>query len=90
VLDDLPVEWALERRRPSWQKKAACRGADSDIFFLDRGGSSRKARAMCARCPVKDACLDFALKNDLSQGIFGGMTPRQRGSYKRETKESAA
>ena len=32
----------------SWQDYANCRGADADLFFPERGASTRKAKAICA------------------------------------------
>ena len=37
----------------SWQDYANCRGADADLFFPERGASTRKAKAICGACEVK-------------------------------------
>jgi WhiB family redox-sensing transcriptional regulator len=58
-----------------WRSRAACRGADPDLFFPL--GSNREAIAICAGCPVREDCLDEALeKGDL--GIRGGTTETER------------
>jgi WhiB family redox-sensing transcriptional regulator len=36
----------------SWQDYANCRGADADLFFPERGASTRKAKAICGACAV--------------------------------------
>jgi WhiB family redox-sensing transcriptional regulator len=76
-----------------WQRYGKCVGAPSEWFFperLDKQTDSEKsihvakcissAKALCAQCPVKSECLDFALKTmDLGNyGVWGGTTPGQR------------
>lgn len=47
------IEWVRERLRPLWwHKAAACRGADSDLFFLRPGKPATEAKALCSNCPV--------------------------------------
>ncbi|MFF4726404.1 WhiB family transcriptional regulator [Streptomyces mirabilis] len=36
------------------------------------------AKALCARCPVRDACTDYAIANDYRDGIWGGLTVDER------------
>lgn len=62
----------------SWRDKAACRGADSDVFFPERGESADPARQVCARCPVRQPCLVYALDEKIAHGIWGGLTERER------------
>lgn len=68
----------------SWQDYANCRGADADLFFPERGASTRKAKAICAACEVRDECLDFALMHGEKFGIWGGMSERERRRVRRE------
>jgi WhiB family transcriptional regulator, redox-sensing transcriptional regulator len=65
----------------------ACIGTDRDLWFSRDGETeaswsirSREALAICAGCPVRQACLAEALSFPMSQqhGVFGGMTERQR------------
>ena len=37
---------------PSWTEEANCKGADADLFFPERGASTRKAKAICRACTV--------------------------------------
>lgn len=62
----------------SWRDKAACHGADSDVFFPERGESADPARQVCARCPVRQPCLVYALDEGIAHGIWGGLTERER------------
>lgn len=64
----------------SWHDRAACKGKHSSIFFPDAGqGSGDAAKAVCATCEVRDACLAFALSTHQQYGIWGGLNPRERG-----------
>ena len=38
----------------------------------------RKAKVICARCPVRGECLDFALRVREPHGIWGGFTEIER------------
>jgi WhiB family redox-sensing transcriptional regulator len=61
-----------------WRELAACRGIDLAVFFPERGESAGTARRVCAACPVRQACLDYAITNRISHGIWGGLTERER------------
>jgi hypothetical protein len=54
---------------------AACLGADPALFFPGPGDveSEAAAKAICAGCPVRVACLARALANAERHGIFGGV-----------------
>jgi WhiB family transcriptional regulator, redox-sensing transcriptional regulator len=69
-----------------WQEHAACRGPHARYFYppshferketrLDR---ERRAKAICATCPVKATCLDYALKTRESHGLWGGLNEYER------------
>ena len=77
----------------AWKKRAACRGSGVDVFFPEkRNGqtTARQARAICAGCPVRETCLDYALKHHDHYGVWGGMTDRQRRrEWSRRQKEVA-
>ena len=61
-----------------WRELAACRGADLEVFFPGRGESAGSARQVCAGCPVRQACLDYAISNRIAYGVWGGLTGRER------------
>ena len=56
----------------SWQDYANCRGADADLFFPERGASTRKAKSICGACEVRGECLDYAIEMGEKFGIWGG------------------
>ena len=61
-----------------WRERAACRGTDLDLFYPERGESAGPARQVCERCPVRQPCLEYALSNRITHGIWGGLTERER------------
>jgi hypothetical protein len=60
----------------AWHRDAACVEADPEIFFPERGHSSQEARSYCARCPVVEECLTYALENR-ARSTGSGATPRK-------------
>jgi len=53
--------------------------AEADkLFFSESPKRQAQAISMCNSCPAKNACLDFALNDEIEFGIFGGTTPQQR------------
>jgi len=61
-----------------WREQAACCGTDLDVFFPERGESAGPARQVCAACQVRKPCLEYALSNRITSGIWGGLTERER------------
>lgn len=68
-----------------WREKAACDDQDPDLFFPVAGEHTpvgraqyAQAQAVCARCPVRRDCQDYALDERLDSGMFGGLTPSER------------
>jgi len=66
-----------------WRAAAACRSRDPDLFFPvsvagPAASQAATAKAVCARCPVRSQCLDFALSSRQSYGIWGGLTELER------------
>ena len=68
----------------AWQDEANCLGVDPELFFPERGGSTREAKEVCQGCVVKDDCLEFALQNGEKFGIWGGMSERERRRIRRQ------
>jgi WhiB family redox-sensing transcriptional regulator len=63
----------------------ACAGADVSLFFPEQGHSegAALATALCARCEVRRACLDYAIAIREQYGIWGGHTPGGRRTARR-------
>jgi WhiB family redox-sensing transcriptional regulator len=65
-----------------WRTRAACKGMDTDLFFPERGENLKvkKAKEICASCPVQNECLAYALQWSDNQmlGIWGGTSWKTR------------
>ena len=68
----------------SWQAQANCLGVDPDLFFPERGASTREAKAVCRGCVVREDCLEYALLNGEKFGIWGGLSERERRRIRRQ------
>ena len=66
-----------------WQARANCMGVDPDLFFPERGASTKEAKEVCRGCVVQADCLEFALENGEKFGIWGGMSERERRRLRR-------
>lgn len=67
----------------SWQADANCVGVDPDIFFPERGASTKEAKSICTACKVRENCLEYALDNGEKFGIWGGTSERERRRLRR-------
>jgi WhiB family redox-sensing transcriptional regulator len=77
TFDPLPDE-------PSdWQERALCAQTDPEAFFPEKGGSTKEAKRICSRCPVRAECLDYALAHDERFGVWGGLSERERRHLRR-------
>lgn len=68
-----------------WQEHGACLGVDPTLFFHpqnERGNARMKrdqsAQAVCARCPVRLDCADYAIRAREPYGVWGGLTEDDR------------
>jgi WhiB family redox-sensing transcriptional regulator len=57
---------------------AACEGADTAVFFPVSDTFAGEAKAICATCPVAEACLEFAISTRQGDGVWGGLTAVER------------
>jgi WhiB family transcriptional regulator, redox-sensing transcriptional regulator len=68
-----------------WQRHAACRDMDLEIFFHpdgerdpSRGRRVARAKTICADCPVMTACRNWAHRVEEPYGIWGGESEDER------------
>jgi WhiB family transcriptional regulator, redox-sensing transcriptional regulator len=73
-----------------WSEAARCRGEDPELFFARGLADAKPALKVCARCPVKDPCLTYAIANDIDHGVWGGLTERQRRAVVRRHQRELA
>jgi WhiB family redox-sensing transcriptional regulator len=71
---DEPADVSL----PGWQRRAACRGTGTDLWFATDTEALEGARAVCGACPVRRDCLAYALASHKLVGIWAGTDERER------------
>ncbi|MGF7234149.1 MAG: WhiB family transcriptional regulator [Frankia sp.] len=66
-----------------WRALASCRDHDIALFFPSDGphliSREQAAKQVCAGCPVRVRCLEHAVETSEPFGIWGGLTPGERG-----------
>jgi WhiB family redox-sensing transcriptional regulator len=80
-----------------WQFRAACRGEDSSLFFApnyferreEKLARETRAKAFCARCPVLEDCLEYALEVRENHGVWGGLNELERRAVLRQRERRA-
>lgn len=65
-----------------WSELAACAEVDPDLFFPKHDYRDRAqvndAKKICRGCSVKMECLDYAMKEQIEYGVFGGLSEGER------------
>jgi WhiB family transcriptional regulator, redox-sensing transcriptional regulator len=66
-----------------WRDRAACRNVDPELFFpIGNVGPALvqigQAKQICASCPVRAACLEWALETGQEAGVWGGTSEDER------------
>lgn len=72
----------------AWRTHASCHGSDPELFFpIAKTGEAvlqiQAAKAVCASCPSRGSCLEFALATNQQSGIWGGTTEEERRRVRR-------
>lgn len=78
IASDRPYDTATLPAPPPWTEDAACATTDPEIFFPQKGGTSRPAKKICATCPVLTLCRQYAIDNNDLHGVWGGLSDRER------------
>ena len=61
-----------------WMQESLCREMDPEFFFPSDGVGVEAAKTVCMRCPARLKCLEYALRNRIDQGVWGGTSERER------------
>ncbi len=61
-----------------WMAEGKCREVEPSAFFPSDGVGVDAARRICADCPVKGPCLEYALQHRIDHGVWGGASERER------------
>ena len=67
-----------------------CRTESPAQFFPSDGVGVDAARRVCATCPVKEPCLEYALSQRIDHGVWGGASERERRRILKSRRIAAA
>jgi WhiB family redox-sensing transcriptional regulator len=94
ILYSQPVaEWDapfVDFVRPEWMDQGTCRAYPKSWFYPNARNSPyvgfdpyQRARKVCAACPVRDTCAEYACTNNEQHGMWGGLSPEGRRAVRR-------
>ena len=81
---EMLIQLEVDQGDRRWQERANCLGVDPDLFFPERGASTKEAKGVCGGCEVRMECLEYALRHGEKFGIWGGMSERERRRIRRQ------
>ena len=72
----------------NWVDRALCSQIDPEIWFPEIRQSNRAAKLICGspeapNCPVREECLEYALRTDQRYGVWGGLSEMERREVRR-------
>ena len=75
----------MPREHNPFDGSQLCAQTDPELFFPVKGDqtNSRIAQGICAKCPLKVACFNYAVKYKVV-GIWGGTTEKERYLFQRK------
>src|ERR1019366_4099957 len=68
----------------AWMPEGNCRRVPAEMMFPSDGAGVAVAQRVCADCPVRQQCLDYALANHIEHGVWGGTSDRKRRRITRQ------
>ncbi len=72
-----------------WMSQGKCQQLPPETFFPSDGMGVAVARGICASCPVQAMCLEYALRNKIDHGVWGGASERERRRIARQRRSNA-
>jgi WhiB family redox-sensing transcriptional regulator len=75
----------LDMKDPTpWAVGAPCSQTDANLFHPPPGCSGVEAKRICwGSCTDREACLKYAMDEDITEGVWGGATARDRWKLRR-------
>ncbi len=58
--------------------QGACRTHPDVDFFPTDGAGVAVAKRVCMECPVRAICLEYAVVEGITHGVWGGASDRER------------
>ena len=87
VLDVLGTYGRCREYPTSWWFPVGPGPDSAGVDFVEVKAHERKAKRICASCPMNKLCLAYALLNRETFGIWGGYSERQRRTMRRGQNE---
>lgn len=79
----------VDEAEADWMSEGHCRHYPPAVFFPSDGVGVLNARKICAECPVKDDCLEYALAHRIEHGVWGGCSERERRRILKRRRQAA-
>jgi hypothetical protein len=89
------LDWIRSIDFPEWYSDGLC-GQQIDLPFdawhpvagpgrygARKAAAAEPAKEVCAECPVRTKCLEYALETDQRHGVWGGLDEHERRELKR-------
>ncbi|MGH9212845.1 MAG: WhiB family transcriptional regulator [Acidimicrobiales bacterium] len=73
-----PHRSAAGSMNTEWMARGNCADESPAVLFPSDGVGVEIARRICAGCPVREQCLEYALANRIDHGVWGGLSERER------------
>ena len=72
AVDTRPTDTDLTPETAAAALRLPCRVSDPDLWFAESPADLEQAKALCADCPLRRACLAAALERAEPWGVWGG------------------
>lgn len=88
--DNFYALWEMLHEDQAWRRHARCLHADADLFHPNKGCSPEPAKAICngiegqEPCPVREECLEWAMKTGEVHGVWGGKSKEERRRLRKQ------
>ena len=79
----------MDETEVAWMQEGHCRFYPPAVFFPSDGNGVVTARAICAECPMKEPCLEYALAQRIDHGVWGGCSERERRRILKRRRQAA-
>ena len=78
-----------QRSLENWRQQSACRDLETTVFFPATDEEAAAAKAVCATCPVRLECLEYAIATRQDDGVWGGLDETERRRLRRRRQAAA-
>ena len=62
-------------------------GSGAVEWWSDNVRQQRRAAQLCTGCSLLEKCRDVALNNNITDGVWGGLTPADRKRIRRQQRQ---